>query len=130
MIKRFIFINIYIICSFFSLVIKAQNTEQKIAPINIKSIQLRPLKTNAYAPIIKLGEFLELSFDDLRADEKDYTYAIIHCDYNWQLSKIAPTEYLNGLTSDNIRNYTNAFNTYQLYTHYTLVLPNAKSGLI
>jgi len=126
MIKRFIFINIYIICSFFSLVIKAQNTEQKIAPINIKSIQLRPLKTNAYAPIIKLGEFLELSFDDLRADEKDYTYAIIHCDYNWQPSKIAPTEYLNGLTSDNIRNYTNAFNTYQLYTHYTLVLPNAK----
>jgi len=104
----------------------AQKTEKRIAPNNIKSIQLKPLKVNAYAPIIKLGEIIELSFDDLDGDEKNYSYSIVHCDYNWFPSKIAPTEYLNGLTTDNIRTYSNAFNTYQIYTHYSLILPNDK----
>ncbi len=102
----------------------SQKIEQENTPNNIKSIQLRPLKTNAYAPIIRLGESIELSFDDLDGDEKNYVYTLIHCDFNWKPSTIATTEYLDGLTSDNIRDYTNAFNTYQPYTHYTLLLPN------
>jgi type 9 secretion system plug protein len=118
--------KISIICVFISTSLLAQKTEKRIAPNNIKSIQIKPLKVNAYAPIIKLGTFIELSFDDLDGDEKNYTYSVIHCDYNWQPSKIARTEYLNGLTTDNIRTYSNAFNTYQIYTHYNLILPNDK----
>lgn len=126
MINRFLLVIISVVCLFVSLSSKAQNTEQRIAPNNIKNIQLKSLKTNDYAPIIKLGEFIELSFDDLDGDEKNYTYSVVHCDYNWQPSKIAPTEYLNGLTTDNLRTYSNSFNTYQIYTHYNLILPNDK----
>ncbi|MFK5890293.1 MAG: DUF5103 domain-containing protein [Flavobacteriaceae bacterium] len=123
---KFLLFKISVICVFISTSLLAQKTEKRIAPNNIKSIQIKPLKINAYVPIIKLGESIELSFDDLDGDEKNYTYSIVHCDYNWQPSKIAPTEYLNGLTTDNIRTYSNAFNTYQIYTHYNLILPNDK----
>ena len=117
-------IYIQVIFLLFFLQLNAQNLEKKRSPKNIKSIQLRPLKINAYNPVIKLGESIELSFDDLKGDEKNYTYTLVHCDYNWQESNIATTEYLTGLTSDDIREYNNAFNTYQAYTHYNLVLPN------
>jgi len=84
---------------------------------------------DAYAPIIKLGEPIVLSFDDLDGDEKNYTYTILHCTYDWKKSKIPATEFLDGLATDNIRDYNNAFNTYQPYTHYQLTIPNDKVKL-
>ncbi|MGK0446888.1 MAG: hypothetical protein ACJA2M_000657, partial [Polaribacter sp.] len=45
---------------------------------NIKSIQLRPLQENNFSSIVPLGTVLELSFDDLDSDSKDYQYKIEH----------------------------------------------------
>ena len=41
---------------------------------NIKTIQLRTNQENNYSSIVPLGTVLELSFDDLDADSKDYQY--------------------------------------------------------
>jgi len=117
----------FLFCLVFNLL--AQKVAIVNPPNNIKSIELKPLKVNTYAPIIKLGEPIVLSFDDLDGDEKNYTYTILHCTYDWKKSKIPATEYLNGLKTDNIRNYNNAFNTYQAYTHYKLIIPNDKVKL-
>jgi len=124
--KKFIFLNFLLFVSFTLL---SQKIEVVKPPNNIKSIEFKPLRINAYAPIIKLGEVIVLSFDDLDGDEKNYTYTIIHCTYNWKKSKIPATEFLNGLSTDNIRDYNNAFNTYQPYTHYQLTIPNDKVKL-
>jgi len=107
----------------------AQTFEKNNAPAAIKSIELRPLSANNYAPIIKLGESLVLSFDQLEATGKNYTYTIIHCNYNWEPSRIATTEYIDGFATDNIRDYSSSFNTYQAYNHYQMNLPNEKTKL-
>ncbi|WP_196886108.1 type IX secretion system plug protein domain-containing protein [Aureivirga sp. CE67] len=93
-------------------------------PENIRTVILRSMSTNQYTPIIKLGEKIRLSFDDLEADSKDYYYKITHCDFNWEPSNISTTEYLDGYTEDRIRNFEISFNTYQDYTHYQLTIPN------
>ncbi|TDA89417.1 DUF5103 domain-containing protein, partial [Halomonas marinisediminis] len=79
--------------------------------------------------IIKLGESLILQFDDLSDSQEEYSYKIEHYDYNWKISKLIATEYINGYNSDWIRDYENSFNTLQPYTYYKLVLPNEKTQI-
>ena len=47
---------------------------QKTAPPNIKSIQFQPLERTTFNHIIPLGNTIELNFDDLDGDQKEYYY--------------------------------------------------------
>ena len=88
-----------------ALIVNAQADVIINQPEHIKSIVLRPLQSNNYTPIIKLGERFILEFDDLNGNQEEYTYKIEHYDYNWQPSGLIATEYINGYSSDWIRDY-------------------------
>jgi len=77
-------------------------------------------------PIINLNttEKLELSFDDLDKDIKNYCYTIIHCDADWQPSDVMPPDYIDGFVENKISDYRYSFNTIVNYTHYDIVFPN------
>ena len=94
---------------------------------NIKSIQLRPLQENNFSSIVPLGTVLELSFDDLDADSKDYTYKIEHMTHNWQKSRLLSSQFIDGFDENTIINVTNSFNTFQSYTHYAVRIPNVNT---
>ena len=72
---------------------------------------------------------LEISFDELSHDTKQYTYKVLHCDRNWQESQINSYEYIDGFTTNDIVDYELSNNTQQEYTHYWLEFPNADMQL-
>ena len=72
---------------------------------------------------------LEISFDEMSHDVRQYSYKVLHCDWNWMESDISSYEYLDGFTSADIINYEHSMNTQQAYTHYWLEFPNADMQL-
>ncbi|MCT4631036.1 DUF5103 domain-containing protein [Winogradskyella sp.] len=101
--------------------------EEVNPPDFIKTITFKSNTTQGQLPVLKLGERLFLEFDALNANEEDFYYVIEHYNFDWTPSVLAKAEYLKGLDNQRILTYENSFNTYQVYSHYTLQIPNIQT---
>lgn len=70
------------------------------------------------------GHVLEISFDEMSQDFKQYTYTVRHCDASGKADNLASVEYLDGYSTQDITDYTPSLNTQQSYTHYRFLFPN------
>ena len=109
------------------LISPSQVAEEVVPPDFIKTITFKSNTTQGQLPILKLGESLLLEFDALTGNEEDFYYVIEHFNFDWTPSNLVKSEYLKGLDNQRILTYDNSFNTYQIYSHYNLSIPNAQT---
>lgn len=118
-------LRLYFVCTFFLFATLAVAQVQETNPPDyIKTITFKGSQQESQLPILRLGEPLFLEFDALNGLEEDFYYVIEHFNFDWTPSPLVKSEYLSGFDNQRIRDYENSFNTYQIYSHYTLRIPN------
>ncbi len=112
-------LTLFLLCCCFGLNANAQE-------LGIKSVQLYPKGNILAEPIVNIngGSPLVMKFDVLGEEAPSLSYKIIHCDYDWQPSRLSPLEYLDGFATGILNDYEFSFDTEQLYTHYSFEIPN------
>jgi hypothetical protein len=93
---------------------------------DVKTVVFSKAGVDDRYPIMNLNsaEKLELGFDILGSRNEFFQYSLTHCDANWNPTPLNQNEYINGLTIDNISEFSFSTNTYVKYVHYKLLLPN------
>ncbi len=103
--------------------------QHEIRSENIASLQVVSGTDWMGDAIIRLdsNDRLNISFDELSHQYRRYVYSLTHCDLNWYPTDgLFTSDYVSGYHEDiTIDNYQESINTNQLYTHYTLKIPNS-----
>ncbi|EMR03471.1 type IX secretion system plug protein [Cesiribacter andamanensis] len=110
----------------------------RLQPVNmqydrsIQSVQLYPddgTPTSQMLPaVVPLNgqNPLLLQFDDLRPNRQDYSVRLVHCEYNWEVSRLSTLEYLYEYNEYPITDFSFSYNTQLQYVHYQFEVPRVK----
>lgn len=103
----------------------AQVNPNQVLQSNIHSVRLHGYGDQQSLPIIKLNsaDRLELHFDDLGGNVKNYYYTFQLCDANWRPVNLSAFDFIKGFTQQRFTNYRMSSIAFQRYTHYQAVLP-------
>lgn len=96
---------------------------------NIHTIKLYKYGDSYSYPVINLNsnDQLELHFDDLDGDVKNYYYGFQLCNADWTPANVQLFDYVRGFRSNRISNYRVSSVVQTRYTHYQAVLPERSS---
>jgi hypothetical protein len=94
---------------------------------NIRTVQLYAKGSQTTPPVITLGggDVLDLSFDDLDGDVKNYAYIFELRNEDWSPTTLNPMEYTKGFAGIQITSYKMSSLAITKYTHYHIALPDA-----
>lgn len=104
----------------------AKVLENRIVKPTIHTVQFEGLDEEEPYPVLRMGtdDKLYLKFDEFSGEIADYQYTVVHCDYNWEPSRLMQNQYLDGMFFDYITNNNTSFNTQVRYMHYEAEFPN------
>lgn len=124
--------KIIVLCWCLTCLASAQAQRHEIYNPNIASLQVMAGSDWRSLPIAQLGGTpIRIDFDELSHDNHRYTYKIEHCEANWQTTQsLYESNYMaGGIDNMTIDNIEQSINTTQLYTHYSLTIPNENCHL-
>jgi hypothetical protein len=97
---------------------------------NIHSVKLHKYGDIYSYPVLTLNtnDQLELHFDDMDPEYKNYYYGFQLCNADWKPANIQTFDYIRGFQSNRITTYRSSSIVQTRYTHYQAVLPERNSA--
>jgi hypothetical protein len=122
--KKFLFLC-FLLPALFA---RAQQADHIYKP-NIHSVKLYKYGDIYSYPVMSLnsGDQLELHFDDMDADIKNYYYTYQLCNADWSPANLQNFDYIRGFQTNRITTYRNSSLVYTRYTHYQATIPDRSS---
>lgn len=108
---------------------KAQALNDQIRSATVQTVQLFQRGDQASYPIIALGssEGLELHFDDLGTQVRNYSYTYQLCNADWTPVELNVFDFIKGFSQTPLRQYRASSLAATRYIHYQAFLPDAGS---
>jgi len=103
----------------------------RVLDTKIKTLRVFKSGWEFSLPIINLNtdEKIEISFDDLDANYKDYDYTVVHLNADRTQDQLIFAEYADGFQQNYVTDYSPSFNTQIPYIHYKINIPNDNISL-
>jgi len=110
----------------------SQEMKDHLFDENIRTVLFYPVSDNASKvleyPMIYLNSagYLQLEFDEIGDQYKNYNYKLIHCNHDWKQSILNDFEFVEDFNEYSIDDYEISLNTRTPYIHYALKVPKTK----
>lgn len=103
----------------------AMDTSTGVFDTRVRSLTLRNPYSFMSPPVIRLGtnDRLDVNFD-VTGDSHEYLrWRLIHCNADWQPSRLLEPEYVGGFNETEVTDYAYSSNTYVHYVNYNIEIP-------
>lgn len=102
------------------------DTSTRIFDPHFRTLKLQMLDNFMSPPVIRMGteDVLIVNFDEIGEDNSFLEYRLIHCNADWQPSRLVESEYIDGFNSQRIEDYAFSNATFVHYTNYRIEIPN------
>jgi hypothetical protein len=120
---KYILLSIFLVL--LSVATQAQIPDAVYSP-RIKTVLLHQAGNQLGVPIMKLGAMgaLELHFDDLDANVKNYSYTFQLCNADWTPAILSQFDFIKGFSQQRLNTYRISSIAFTRYTHYQATLPD------
>lgn len=106
--------------------IMGADTTQRILNPNFRTLIVQKEGDFYSPPVIQLssGEKIIVSFDEIGDDWSRLQYRLIHCNADWQPSRLIESEYIDGFNFADIDDYAFSGNTFTNFVNYQFTIPS------
>ena len=111
---------------------KGADTSQGILNPRFRTLKVEKEGNFMAPPVIRLGsgERILVSFDEIGDDWSRLQYRLIHCNADWQPSRLIESEYVDGFNFADIDDYAFSGNTFTNYVNYMFAVPSDNLQLL
>ena len=104
----------------------ATDTSTRIFSQRFKTLKTTVEDNFMSPPVIRMGtnDRIIITFDEIAEDNSYLEYRLIHCNSDWQPSRLVESEYISGFNSIKIEDYAFSSSTFVHYVNYMITLPN------
>lgn len=102
------------------------NTATQIFDPNFRTLKVQVLDNFMAPPVIRMGtdDRIVINFDEIGETNSYLEFRLLHCNADWQPSRLIESEYVDGFNSQRIEDYAFSTATFVHYTNYRIELPN------
>lgn len=108
------------------------DTSVRIFDKRFKTLKTQVEDNFMSTPVMRMGtnDRLTIKFDEIGEDNSYLEFRLLHCNADWQPSRLVESEYVDGFNSQKIEDYAFSTATYVHYVNYLITIPNEDLQII